>query len=366
MHYLHFRLYCPPPPLVRVPDELELRSMMVKPTAGSDDTDSQVGRADTVSLTSEDPRAKRTDSPSEASDMETSELIRTWDLIKGFFLKLIDAFIDFLERSSVIYRSVVAEINRGQTPPITDEAAQPLAHEETNTYGSTEASPVPDEGKKMDVPVEIHVHVHSGEEEEKKKPAIEVDKRVDGATGGPSKSVVFDIRGDTLITELRLAPNEREREMIESYEDDFEDQIRKYSTRPRRLLTALYYMFLSHSDYLVFFLLILNIILNGSILSLMYALLLFSWGLLSIPWPTKRFWISLILYTMLVLIVKYAFQFYDIDAVFWSTRFDNSTGLYPPRIIGILHRENFLANAVWDVLLLISILLHRSLLRVNN
>ncbi len=340
--------------------------MMVKPTAGSDDTESQVGGADTVSIISEDPQAKRSDSPSEASDMETSDLVRTWDLVKGFLLKLVDGFIDFLEKSSVIYRSVVAEINRDQTPPITDEA-QPLAHEEINTYGSTEASPVP-ESKKMDVPVEIHVHVRSGEEEEEKKekkPATEVDKQDDGATGGPSKSVVFDIRGDTFVTELRLAPNEREQEMIESYEDDFEDQVRRYSTRPRRLLTALYYMFLSHSDYLVFFLLILNIILNGSILSLMYAFLLFSWGLLSIPWPTKRFWISLILYTMLILIVKYGFQFYDLDTVFWTKRFDNSTGLYPPRIIGILHRENFLANAVWDVLLLISILFHRSLLRVN-
>ncbi len=335
---------------------------MVKPAAGRDDTESQVGGADTVSLTSEDPQAKRTDSLSEASEMDKSDLVRTWDLILGFLLKLVDGFIDFLEKSSVIYRSVVAEINRDQTPPTTDEA-QPLAHEETNTYGSTEMSPVPDGGgKKMDVPVEVH----SREEEEKKESATK-DQRDDGAaTSGPSKSVMFDIRGDTFVTELRLAPSDREREMIASYEDDFEDQVWKYSTRPRRLLTALYYMFLSHSDYLVFFLLILNIILNGSILSLMYAVLLFSWGLLSIPWPTKRFWISLILYTMLVLIVKYGFQFYDLDAVFWSTRFDNSTGLYPPRIIGVLHRENFLANAVWDVLLLISILFHRSLLRVNS
>ena len=75
----------------------------------------------------------------------------------------------------------------------------------------------------------------------------------------------------------------------------------------------------------------------------------------------------MILYTMFVLIVKYAFQFYDVDEIFWVKRleYDSASGLFPPRILGILHQDNFFANAVWDILLLIAILFHRSLLRVS-
>lgn len=323
--------------------------------SSTSETDSQGGGADMLSLDYDLPRTKQaTDSPSEASEMEKSDLARTWDLIKGFLFKVFDAFVEFLEDSSVVYRDVVSEIkNRDQTPPT--EERRPLTQQTTPTYGST--SPTPP-GVREEVTVELH---STGED----TPTEPETKAPDTKVGVVPKSVAFDIRGDTLIDELQLAPHDKDLEMIESYEDKLQERVRKYSTRPRRLLTAVYYMFLSHSDYLVFFLLVLNILLNGSLLSLMYAVLVFGWGLLSIPWPTKRFWICLILYTMLVLIVKYGFQFYDLDTVFWSVNFDNSTGLYPPRIIGILHRENFLANAVWDVLLLISILLHRSLLRVR-
>lgn len=303
------------------------------------------GKTETMSLDS--PRTKHTShTPTEASEMEEiNELRRTWNLVIGFVLKLVDAFIEFLENSSVVYRAVVSEINCEDTPPSNE--SQPLTSQATPTYGSTSPQR------------EVTVELHSTSEEPLKQPTSTAAKE------GGAKSVVFDIRGDTLINELHLAPDDKDRELIESYEDELEERVKKYSTRPRRFLVALYYMFLSHSDYLVWVLLILNIVLNGNLLSLFYAVLVFGWGLLSIPWPTKRFWICLILYTMFVLIVKYGFQFYDLDAVFWSVKFDNNTGLYPPTIIGILHRNNFLANAIWDVLLLISILLHRSLLRVS-
>ncbi len=338
---------------VRIPDELELRLPVRKTSVSKTDNqegvvNSEGGEADTLSLDSDDdPRTKHSShSPTEASEMEEiSDLRRTWNLVKGFVFKLVDAFTEFLENSSVVYRAVVSEINRENTPP-TDES-QPLTSQATPTYGSTSPQR------------EVAVELHSTSEEPLKQPTSTP------ANKGGAKSVVFNIRGDTLINELHLAPDDKDQELIESYEDELEVRVKQYSTRPRRLLVALYYMFLSHSDYLVWFLLILNIILNGSVLSLFYAVLIFGWGLLSIPWPTKRFWICLILYTMLVLIVKYGFQFYDLDTVFWSDRFDNATGLYPPRIIGILHHDNFLVNAVWDVLLLISILMHRSLLKVS-
>lgn len=93
---------------------------------------------------------------------------------------------------------------------------------------------------------------------------------------------------------------------------------------------------------------------------MVYAFLLYTWGLLSIPWPTRKFWLTLIFYTMSVLLIKYAFQFHEIP--YWKEHFDSNSGLYPPLVLGILHRKNFFTNAVWDILLLIALLLHRGLL----
>ena len=351
--------------VVRVPEDIELRSVVAKPKDSTvtmeDDAESRFGLSDVVSLGSDDPQHKASPTPSEAGEMEKSGLVQTWDLVKGFLLKLVDAFIEFLESSSVIYRAVVTEIKTSQSSGDMHVENQPFA-QPTSTYGSTEVSPDPDATHKMDVPVEIHSAGDDTSKDSEARP---------GGGGGATDEVggakpMFDVRGDALVEELHLAPSSREKEEIQSYEEELEERVRQYSTRPRRLLTALYYMLLSHSEYLVYFLLILNIILNGSVLSLVYAFLMFSWGLLSIPWPTKRFWIVLILYTMFVLIVKYGFQFYDLDELYWSKSFDTTNGLYPPRILGILHRANFFANAVWDILLLIAILFHRSLLRVSE
>lgn len=106
---------------------------------------------------------------------------------------------------------------------------------------------------------------------------------------------------------------------------------------------------------------VISVIVSGSVLSLICAALMFLWGLLSIPWPTKRFWLTLIFYTMFVIMVKYAFQFRAVEA---PEDEDDRGGLYWPHVLGIEKRSNFLRNVVWDILLLISLFYHHSLLIV--
>ena len=141
--------------------------------------------------------------------------------------------------------------------------------------------------------------------------------------------------------------------------------------RPLQFAVALYYAALANTEYICYFLIVINVMVNGSVLSLIYAALMFLWGLLSIPWPTKRFWLTLMFYTMFVILVKYGFQFQSVDGSVTSSNMlenddDNYGGLYWPQVVGIERIGDFLTNVVWDLLLLISLFFHRSLLIVSD
>ena len=143
--------------------------------------------------------------------------------------------------------------------------------------------------------------------------------------------------------------------------DDVARVWKRFIHRPLQFALALYYAALANTEYVCYILIIINVIVHGGILSLIYAALMFLWGLLSIPWPTKRFWLTLMFYTMFVILVKYGFQFESVDR-----SGDVNDGLYWPRVLGIEKTSNFLNNSLWDILLLISLFFHRSLLIVST
>ena len=136
---------------------------------------------------------------------------------------------------------------------------------------------------------------------------------------------------------------------------------KKITNRPLELLQASYHAALANTEYICYLLIVINVMMNGSILSLVYALLMFLWGLMSMPWPTKRFWLTLTFYTMFVILLKYGFQFKEID---WNGSPD--AGIYWPHLLGIEKRHDFYENVVWDILLLIFLFVHRGLLHVSN
>ncbi|XP_078337037.1 piezo-type mechanosensitive ion channel component 2-like isoform X2 [Crassostrea virginica] len=124
------------------------------------------------------------------------------------------------------------------------------------------------------------------------------------------------------------------------------------------LLEATYYALVSRSELVCYFLMILNQILYCSLLSLPLPLMVFLWGMLSVPRPSKTFWITAITYTEAVVVVKYLFQF---GFFAWNNNTDIETDpFWPPRIIGIEKKSGFVTA---DLVLLLALFIHRSVLK---
>jgi len=140
--------------------------------------------------------------------------------------------------------------------------------------------------------------------------------------------------------------------------EKIQEEIKK---RLMELLKAVYYAMLANTHYICYLLIVLNVTVNGSILSLVYVALMFLWGLLSIPWPTKRFWLTLMFYNMSVILVKYGFQFQQVD---WSG--SPESGLYWPRVLGVEKKDDFFKSAIWDIMLLVSLFFHRYYMEVGD
>lgn len=342
---------------VRVPDDIQIRPTKNRSSSSSSRNEEEI-EFDSPSITSATTRQKI----GRGKEKTTARKI-----YEGF-LEVVDWLIEQLEQGSSLYRDVVCSIKESLSPAHARSELEQLSSERKR-YGSTEETSQPAASSAEVTVVEVHGDTQEqadeqqpeGDNKDGKSQNEKQNKKKKKKKSKKTKSVAFaDVRGDTLIDELHIEPSESQREEIQQYEDELEKKALKATSRLRRLSTAMYYFLLAHSDYPVFFFIILNIILNGSLLSLVYAILLYTWGLLSIPWPTRKFWLTLIFYTMSVLLIKYAFQFHDI--AYWSEKYDQNSGLYPPLVLGILHRKNFFTNAVWDILLLIALLLHRGLL----
>ena len=75
-----------------------------------------------------------------------------------------------------------------------------------------------------------------------------------------------------------------------------------------RLFRSLFYTIVSQSEIVCYTMVILNQLINASMLSLPLPIMVFLWGCMSVPRPSKTFWISLITYTEAVVVAKYIFN----------------------------------------------------------
>jgi hypothetical protein len=311
---------------------------------------------------------------------EEGKISKFFQSAVGFLLKLLDVVNDWLEDRSALFREVVEAVqeSRGTSPEgppyvSTGDIAGEGGVSTADTAGGAVAGGVSTGDTAGGTgavagstsPVAGGTGTVAGDDGGMGgiTPAEDGDGRDRRGAGPtrPGKALPFDERAG--ILDAYIGPTPEEQQRTEAYEDELKREAGKYTRRFTRLGRALYYVFLSSNQYVPFFFIILSIIVNGNLLSLVYAVLLFGWGLLSVPWPSKRFWLTLIFYTMFVLVVKYAFQFHDIPAL---EDMDTTGGLYPPRLIGIERRDSFVSNAVVDILLLTFLLIHRGLLFVSD
>ncbi|XP_053201557.1 piezo-type mechanosensitive ion channel component-like isoform X3 [Panonychus citri] len=133
-----------------------------------------------------------------------------------------------------------------------------------------------------------------------------------------------------------------------------------------RFLWSLFYAVISHSEFLCYLLVILNQLINASLLSMPLPLMVFLWGCLSVPRPTRTFWLYVITYTELVIITKYMFSF---KVWSWMSGPADDDPFWPPRMFGVAdidpvtHQIREGSKSKMDLLLLLALFFHRFMLK---
>ncbi|XP_009888353.1 PREDICTED: piezo-type mechanosensitive ion channel component 1 [Charadrius vociferus] len=127
-----------------------------------------------------------------------------------------------------------------------------------------------------------------------------------------------------------------------------------------KLLLAGYRCVAAHSELLCYFVIILNNMVTASVISLFLPILVFLWAMLSIPRPTKRFWMTAIIFTEVMVVVKYLFQFgfFPWNGYAMLVR-NEGKPFFPPRILGLEKTDRYIK---YDLIQLLALFFHRSLL----
>uniref|UniRef100_A0A8C5SZZ6 Piezo type mechanosensitive ion channel component 2 n=1 Tax=Laticauda laticaudata TaxID=8630 RepID=A0A8C5SZZ6_LATLA len=149
------------------------------------------------------------------------------------------------------------------------------------------------------------------------------------------------------------------------FQDDELDESEKfYAGQPRHLLLiyALYNTLVARSEMVCYFVIILNHMFSASTISLVLPILIFLWAMLSVPRPSKRFWMTAIIYTEVTIVIKYFFQFGFFP---WNKQLElkKDRPYFAPNIIGIEKKEGYVH---YDLVQLLALFFHRSILKCHG
>ncbi|KJH44345.1 hypothetical protein DICVIV_09614 [Dictyocaulus viviparus] len=156
-----------------------------------------------------------------------------------------------------------------------------------------------------------------------------------------------DLRENMDMTELLLVQNEGDIQKME-YAALSDWQQRSVMAR---LMKALGSCVAANTDLISYFLAVMAHASGAGVITLPLPLMVFFWGTLSNPRPSKFFWVAMIAYTEFVV----AFSFFLSHRKFLESIF-----AIPIKVLGVQRQSNF---AAYDVSLLFALFFHRYMLR---
>ncbi|XP_007463352.1 PREDICTED: piezo-type mechanosensitive ion channel component 2 [Lipotes vexillifer] len=148
------------------------------------------------------------------------------------------------------------------------------------------------------------------------------------------------------------------------HDDELEESEKFYVGQPRFLLLfyAMYNTLVARSEMVCYFVIILNHMVSASVITLVLPILIFLWAMLSVPRPSRRFWMMAIVYTEVAIVVKYFFQFGFFP---WnkSVELNKDKPYHPPNIIGVEKKEGYV---LYDLIQLLALFFHRAILKCHG
>uniref|UniRef100_UPI0037E98014 piezo-type mechanosensitive ion channel component 2-like n=1 Tax=Semicossyphus pulcher TaxID=241346 RepID=UPI0037E98014 len=125
---------------------------------------------------------------------------------------------------------------------------------------------------------------------------------------------------------------------------------------------ALYSILAARSETVCYLVIVLNHMVSASCLTLVLPVLVFLWATLSVPRPSKTFWMTAIIYTEVTIVIKYFFQF-GFFPFNQKLELDRSKPFHPPNILGVEKKEGYV---LYDLLQLLALFYHRAILKCHG
>ncbi|KAM7389966.1 hypothetical protein PAMA_008240 [Pampus argenteus] len=148
------------------------------------------------------------------------------------------------------------------------------------------------------------------------------------------------------------------------YNEELEASDSFYGNQPQllQLCYTFYNILAARSETVCYLVIVLNHMVSASCLTLVLPVLVFLWATLSVPRPSKTFWMTAIIYTEVTIVIKYFFQF-GFFPFNQKLEVDRSKPFHPPNILGVEKKEGYV---LYDLLQLLVLFYHRAILKCHG
>ncbi|XP_061111226.1 piezo-type mechanosensitive ion channel component 2-like [Conger conger] len=194
--------------------------------------------------------------------------------------------------------------------------------------------------------------VSSDTDDEKRLMIMTPDSRSDGLDEPLLPSIALELTASELLLNKMF------------YDEELEDSEKFFNSQPQlmQLCYAIYNMLVARSEMVCYLVIILNHMISASLATLILPVLIFLWAMLSVPRPSKRFWMTAIVYTEVTIVIKYFFQF-SFFPFNKNLEISQAKPYHPPNIIGVEKKDGYV---LYDLLQLLALFFHRSILKCHG